>query len=207
MKTPLRAPVGKKAGLAGVISLIIAAVFAVEGGFVDNPRDPGGATNHGVTEKVARHSGFKGRMQDLTRDEAEEIYATRYIVKPGFDRIAALDPRIAEEVVDTGVNAGPPRAARWFQESLNHLNRQGADFPDVEEDGIVGSGTIDAFEKLRRKRGAVPACQMLVKLLDAKQASHYMRLGGKNSDFETFMPGWIVNRIGNVGPDKCGTPL
>lgn len=192
-------------GLALMFAALIAGIFTVEGGFVDDPNDPGGATNLGVTERVARDNGYRGDMRDLTKPEAGDIYANQYIVRPGYSPIVEADFYTAEEIIDTAVNAGPSRASRWFQESLNHLNRQGRDYADIVEDGLIGPGTMAAHRALQRKRGKKLACQLLVKLMDAKQAAHYMRLGGKNSKFETFIPGWTRTRIGNVDLDKCGT--
>ena len=68
---------GKVAGGASAIALIIAAVFAVEGGYVNNPKDPGGATNHGVTEAVARKHDYRGHMKDLPK-YTMIIYLTGY---------------------------------------------------------------------------------------------------------------------------------
>lgn len=192
-------------GVLGAIGIIIAGVVAVEGGFVNNPNDPGGPTNKGVTEKTARENGYAGDMRNLTDDQAAEIYANKYIIKPGYDPIVEKDFYTAEEIIDTGVNAGPSRASLWFQQSLNHLNRRGADYPDILEDGRVGPATMAAHRALQQKRGKKLACELLVKLIDAKQAAHYMALGGKNSKFEEFIPGWIRTRIGNVDINSCGT--
>ena len=191
--------------VAAAIALIVTAIFSVEGGYVNNPRDPGGETHHGVTKAVARENGYQGPMRALTRDRAFSIYQDQYIRKPGFLPLVERDRHLAEEVIDSGANAGPARAARWLQESLNHLNRQQLDYPDVVEDGRVGPATIAAFDALRKLRGAAKACALLVKLMDAKQAQHYAALGGRNSKFETFMVGWIDHRIGNVGPGRCAT--
>lgn len=197
----------KKAALGGLgaIGLIIASVVAVEGGFVDNPNDPGGPTNHGITEREARNNGFRGRMQELTKDQAVGIYADQYIIKRGYEPLVDADFHLAEEVIDAGVNAGPDRASRWFQESLNHYNRRGLDYPDVAVDGRFGPSTMAAYQALQRKRGKKLACQLMVKAMDAKQAQHYFNLGGTNSKFETFMIGWVDTRIGNIDLTKCGT--
>jgi len=192
-------------GGLGLIGLIIAAVVTVEGGFVDNPNDPGGATNHGITEQVARDNGFVGRMQDLSQAEAINVYAQQYIERPGYAPLVEIDFWFAEEIIDAGVNAGPSRASRWAQESLNHYNRGGQDYRDIAEDGRFGTGSITAYRALQRKRGKKTACELMVKAVDAKQAQHYMRLAGSNSKFETFMPGWMRTRIGNVDQSKCGT--
>ena len=193
-------PTGKAKGTAAAVAAaIIAAVLTVEGGYVNNPKDPGGATNHGVTERVAREHGYAGDMRNLTKDQATQIYAQDYIKTPGYEPLLELSPAVAEELVDSAVNAGPGRASRWFQMSLNALNRGGTDYPDLVVDGRVGPGTIRAYEKLIERRGQVKACQLTIKLLDANQAAHYVSLG----HLEAFTPGWVDHRIGNVPLSKC----
>lgn len=184
---------------------IIGGVFAIEGGFIDHPSDPGGATNHGVTEKVARKHGYRGDMRALPKDEAARIYNVDYIVKPGFTPLVDLSKPVAEEVIDSGVNAGPARPSRWLQIALNSLNRRGADYPNIAVDGKVGPGTLAAYRNLQRKRGAAAACEMVVKLLDAQQAAHYLRLASNDNAYEDFMPGWTMNRLGNVDFRDCRT--
>lgn len=182
---------------------IIAAIFQVEGGYVNNPNDPGGATNHGVTEAVARAHDYKGDMRDFPKALGQQIYFEDYIRKPGFDRLIELSAAAGEEVVDSGVNAGPAKPSQWLQVALNSLNRRGKDYPDVPVDGRAGPATMAAFASLQRVRGRAEACRLVVKLLDAQQAAHYLRLAGNNSQFETFMPGWVSARIGNVPLEKC----
>lgn len=193
----------RNTGIAAVVAAIVASIFAVEGGYVNNPKDPGGKTNHGVTEAVARKHGYTGDMRDLTKSQATDIYTEDYIVKPGYMPIVELSPAVAEEVIDSGVNAGTGRSSRWFQTSLNMLNRDGQDCPNVAVDGAVGPRTIQTYECLVRVRGKVKTCQLMLKLLDAQQASHYMNLSQSDPKFKTFMVGWIDNRIGNVSPDHC----
>src|SRR3546814_9644495 len=82
---------------AAALSSILAAVFAVEGGHVDNPLDPGGETNHGITKQVARESGHTGPMKALTKERAAAIYTSRYIEKPGFLPLVERDRWVAEE--------------------------------------------------------------------------------------------------------------
>lgn len=193
----------KKRGLATATALILAAVFSVEGGYVNDPRDPGGETNHGVTKNVARANGYQGPLRDLTKAQAGDIYTKQYIEKPGFVPVIEASPAVGHELVDSGVNAGPGRAARWFQESLNHLNNGGRDYADIAEDGQVGPGTVAAFRSLKAKRGAELSCVLVLRLLDAKQAGHYMRLAAKDNKFEAFMVGWTRTRVENVNRADC----
>lgn len=189
----------QKAGAAAVAAAILASVVAVEGGYVNNPKDPGGATNHGITEVVARQNGYAGDMRDLTQETAKEIYHKRYIKDPGYEPFLTLSPAIAEELIDSAVNVGPDRSSRWLQVSLNALNRGGTDYPDLRVDGKVGARTVTAYQTLAKRRGNVKACEWVIKLLDAQQAQHYLSL----TKLETFTPGWVDHRLHNVPLSKC----
>lgn len=196
---------GIAAGVLGLAGLVIVSILNVEGGYVDNKNDPGGKTNFGVTENVARSNNYRGDMRDLTQDKAVEIYISQYIDRPGYGPLVEVDFWLAEEIIDGGVNAGPRRASRWAQESLNHFNRRGRDYKDVAEDGRWGPESMRAYNALRRKRGDRLACILMVRSVDAKQFNHYARLAGKNSKFEEFMIGWTRTRVGNIDTNRCGT--
>lgn len=193
------ANVKQSAKIGGAVAAIIAAVFAVEGGYVNNPKDPGGETNHGITKQVAVQNGYTGPMKDLTKDFAASIYYQDYIVKPGFVPLIDLSPAVVEELVDSAVNTGASRPSLWFQNGLNSLNRGGRDFPPINVDGKVGPGTVEAYKSLERVRGKVKACELMIKLLDAQQAVYYQSL----TNLKDFTVGWVDNRIGNVPLSKC----
>ena len=187
------------AGLASAVAAILASVFALEQGYVNHPNDPGGETNHGVTVAVARQHGYQGPMISLPKEVAADIYYKDYIDKPGYLPLIQLSPALGEEVVDSGVNAGPGRSSLWFQKSLNALNRGGRDYPNIDEDGRLGPASIAAYRSLVRVRGQVDACKMMIKLMDAYQIQHYLSL----KNMTMFTPGWINHRIGNVPLEKC----
>lgn len=180
------------------IDEMIDGILDREGGFVDHPSDPGGATNFGITERVARANGYYKPMRSLPKPTARDIYRREYIVKPGFLGIAEIDIIVAEEVIDSGVNAGQQRAAKWFQTALNLFNRRGKDYADIVVDGDIGRGTLGAFRALIAKRGAKDARDLMIDALDGLQFGHYAALSADNSKFEDFMPGWVRTRIGNT---------
>ncbi len=109
-------------------------VFRHEGGYVDHPLDPGGATNRGVTR--ATLAAFRGRpvskaeVMALSVEEASLIYRRLY-----WDKVAAgaLPAGVDLVVFDAAVNSGPARAARWLQAELG-----------VAADGVVGPVTLAA---------------------------------------------------------------
>ena len=191
--------VSKKTGVSAAVAGIIGAVLLAEAGYVNHPSDPGGETNYGITKQVAVANGYYGPMKEMPKDFAWSVYYDQYLGKPGYDKVLAYSPAVAEELVDTAVNTGVSRSSLWFQKALNSLNRGGKDYPSIIADGKVGSSTIKAYASLEKVRGKVKACEMVIKLVDAQQANHYMSLT-KMSD---FTPGWVQHRIGNVDLKKC----
>lgn len=189
----------KIGGASGAVLAIIGAVLALEGGYVNNPKDPGGETNHGITKQVAVAHGYTGSMVNLPQEVAVNIYRQDYITKPGFEPFVTLSPAVAEKLVDAGVNVGPARPSRWLQTSLNSLNRGGQDYPPIQVDGKVGRGTVEAYQGLVRVRGKVTACELIIKTMDAQQATYYMSL----THMPSFTPGWVIHRIGNVPISRC----
>ena len=189
----------KKSGLAAAVASIVSAVFLMEGGYVNDPRDPGGETNFGITQKVARDHGYLGAMKDMTKEQASAIYITSYIEKPNYVEIVALSPAVGQKLIDAGVNAGTSRSSRWFQIAINSLSRGGLDYSNVTVDGRIGTGTITSYKGLQNKRGRVKACELVIKLMDAQQAAHYMNL----PHLSMYTPGWVDHRIGNVPLSKC----
>lgn len=175
------------------VNKLVDGIISREAGYVNHPSDPGGATNWGITQNVARANGYSGHMRDLPKSVAIDIYIREYINRPKFNLIFDIDPVVAEEVIDSGVNAGQSRAAKWFQQSLNVLNRRQVDYADVDEDGAIGPKTIAAFHALRKKR--TNSRSLMLKCLNGLQFMHYYNLSAGNTKFEDFMVGWVDGRI------------
>lgn len=190
------------AGLAALIVAVVGSVVAIEGGWVNDPNDAGGETNHGITVQVARDHGYDGPMRTMPVEKAHEIYAETYIKRPAFDLVLAKSPAVGAKLVDIGVNAGPGRATRWFQQALNDLSRGGRDFAPVTVDGAIGAKTMAAYAALEKRRGRVKACELTLKLLEGYQTAHYTALA-KGPANSSFIVGWMDNRIGNVPLARC----
>jgi lysozyme family protein len=110
-----------------------------EGGFSNDPDDPGGATNYGITQKALAawrgHPVTVDDVRNLSRDEARRIFYARYWQPMRLDDMpfpAAL------MTYNCGVNSGPGRGSVFLQRALN---RQGA---NLAEDGDIGSMTVAA---------------------------------------------------------------
>lgn len=111
-------------------------VLMHEGGYVDHPLDPGGATNMGITRRtLAAWRGIspwwklaKTEVRALTRREAGRIYRARY-----WDGVAgdSLPSGVDYAIFDYAVNSGVRRAARELQRAVG-----------AAADGVVGPDTL-----------------------------------------------------------------
>jgi lysozyme family protein len=173
---------------------IIDGIIAREKGYVDHPDDRGGPTCWGITLAVARANGYDGPMEDLPLSLAREIYRKRYIVRPAFDKVALVDAHVAEELIDTGVNMGPARAAEMLQRWLNGFNEKGSQYADLFVDGAIGEVTLSALRKFMRRRGAEGG-RVLVAALNCTQGVRYLELAEDNQSQESFLYGWLRTRV------------
>lgn len=172
-------------------------LLKIEGGYVNDPNDAGGETNYGITVGVARRYGYLGAMKSMPLITAKEIYRKQYWLEPHFDRVAAVAPKVAAELFDTGVNMGINTAAFFLQRILTALNRGGTDYQDFKPTGTIGDITIDALTKFVKIRGVL-AETILLRCLDALQGERYIALCERNPKNEKFLFGWIANRLDNV---------
>jgi lysozyme family protein len=166
-----------------------------EGGFIDHPADKGGPTRYGITRTTARAHGYAGAIAALPRDIAVVIYHADYWRTPGFDRVAALAPTVAAELLDTGANMGPGIACGFLRRALNALNRNRADYPDIAMTGTIDDAAIGALRAFLHARGAA-AEAVLVKALNALHGERYIALAEARPANEAFLCGWLANRIG-----------
>lgn len=120
-------------------------IVAREGGFVNDPDDPGGATNFGVTIGTMRRLGLdltgdgqvsEADVRALTRPQAVAIFLEHYYRRPG---IAALPEALQPSIFDMYVNAGG-NAVRILQRLLGEMGH------DLTADGVIGPQTIRAAQ-------------------------------------------------------------
>jgi lysozyme family protein len=148
-----------------------------EGGFSKHPRDPGGATNYGITHRtLAAWRGVARVTVDqvlaLGRDEAAAIYRSEYWNKVQGDQLrAGLDL----VVFDAAVNSGPVRAVQWLQGALR-----------VKVDGVLGPVTLAA-------QAAAPDLGAVIRRACALRLSFLRGLG----HWDAFGRGW-ARRVAEV---------
>lgn len=180
--------------MTDIAAALLEDLLAKEGGYVDHRDDRGGATNFGITEAVARSAGWAGSMRDLPRDFALSIYRRRYWSGPGLEAVAAIMPRVAAELFDTGVNMGPGVAIGFLQRSLNALNRRGRDWPELAVDRAIGPATLGTLRRMAAVRGGAGET-VLLKALNALQGARYIELAEGRQANESFLFGWLQGRV------------
>ena len=145
-------------------------IVAREGGFVNDPDDPGGATKHGVTIHTMRRLGLDlnndgavdvADVKALNRDQAEAIFVEHYFHRP---QIAQLPDALQASVFDMYVNAGG-NAVKILQRLLRQMGH------DVAVDGAIGPVTAAAT---RAAYAAAP--QHLADAYGIARRNYYFRL-------------------------------
>lgn len=147
-----------------------------EGGYVNDPRDPGGETKYGISKRAYPHIDIK----NLTKEQAAAIYRRDY-----WDaaRCGKLPERVAVAHFDCAVNCGVTAANRVLQRAAS-----------AKDDGIIGPATLQAVWDTPT---TVILCRMLTERL-----GHYLTIIGNNSTLAVFARGWwnrvaaLANEVG-----------
>jgi lysozyme family protein len=154
-------------------------VLRHEGGYVDHPSDPGGATNMGITRKtLARWRKVspwtdlpKAEVVGLKRDEAALIYRASYW---NACKAGNMPSGVDLALFDFAVNSGPDRAVRVLQAALG-----------VAADGAVGPVTLGAVNAANPTKLINAICDRRLGFL------------GRLSTFATFGRGW-TRRVAEI---------
>lgn len=143
-------------------------VLSHEGGYVNDPRDPGGETKFGIAKRSYPNVDIK----NLTRDGAKAIYKADFWDRAQCDKLPAS---FSFQALDAAVNHGMGNAVRWMQRAAG-----------VADDGYIGPVTIAA---INRQEAAD-----LVLRFTAERLRFYAKL----ATFDVFGRGWINRVAGNL---------
>ena len=145
---------------------IIEVVLHHEGGYVNDPKDPGGETNFGI----AKRSHPDVDIKNLTKDGAKEIYKEHYWDR---NKVEDLPEDLRHIYFDMCVNQGRGRAVKIMQRAAN---AKGA---DLVVDGGMGPKTIAAMDGVELQR------------VRAYRVKYYADLVTRKPDLEKFYFGWF----------------
>lgn len=137
-------------------------VIGAEGGYVNDPRDPGGETKYGISKRQYPTEDIK----NLTLDRAKEIYRADYWSKIGGDN---LPPPIDEFIFDYAVNSGVSKASKALQGACGVLR-----------DGQIGPKTIGAVKDRNPKQ--------MLRLIFVDRAMAW----AEDANLKTFGIGWYA---------------
>jgi len=150
---------------------IIRKIIEREGGYVNDPQDPGGETNFGISKRV--YTGLD--IEGLAYEDAENIYLRDYW-EPS--RTELLPEYLQETYFDMAVNLGIKRAGMILQETINKVIKK-----PITVDGRVGPVTAKAAQSLEKLR------------LQAYRVKYYIDLINEKPYLEKFYYGWFKRAI------------
>ena len=153
-------------------------MLAVEGGYTNDKNDKGGETKYGIIEEEARDFGYKGNMQDLTKDFAKNIYLKKYYLGNKLDKV--VNDKVALSICDWAVNSGR-NGTKNVQVALNQINGS-----DLVVDGIIGNKTLEVLNATDPGK--------FLEVYHNLQRIYYRSKIEADSTQERFLTGWL-NRI------------
>jgi lysozyme family protein len=183
------------------VESIAADIVRREGGFVNDPDDPGGATKHGVTIHTMKRLGIDltgdGKVDEadvraLSPDDCTRLYVQHYFNGPHLD---LLPEPLQPSVFDMQVNAGS-NAVRILQRLM------GAFGPPLKEDGCIGPATAEAVARALER-----APEHLVDAYGIARRNYYYRLGDRRPACRKYARrrngdkgGWILRAEEFISP-------
>ena len=149
---------------------IIEVVLEHEGGYVNDPKDPGGETNFGI----AKRSHPDVDIKNLTKEGAKEIYKEVYWDN---NKVESLPEDLWHIYFDMCVNQGKSRAVKILQQAANG---KGA---NIDVDGGLGPNTLKAISNVELDR------------VRSYRVKYYADLVTRKPDLERFYFGWFKRAL------------
>ena len=153
-------------------------LLKVEGGYTNDKNDKGGETIWGITKEEARDFGYKGNMQELTKDFAKYIYLKKYYLGNKLDKV--VDDKVALSICDWAVNSGR-NGTKNVQVALNQINGS-----DLIVDGIIGNKSLEVLNATDPEK--------FLEVYHNLQRIYYKGKVEVDRTQEKFLTGWL-NRV------------
>ena len=165
---------------------IIPIILKHEGGFVNHPKDPGGATNYGISIRYLKTLGEYGDIDGdgdvdiddikaLTPEKASQLYFRDYYLPIKANKYK--NKLVALHILDHAVNAGVQTGIKVLQRALN-----------VDDDGIIGNVTLNAENN---------ASDNIIQSIINERIKYYNNVVQNNPKLKIFLKGWL-NRVNST---------
>jgi lysozyme family protein len=167
-------------------------VLGHEGGYSDDKKDAGGATNFGISLRFLQEvnkgtlkrigitdtrTPTKQTIKELTKEQAVSLYYSEFWNQTRFDKI--MNTIIAKYIFDMSVNHGLQQATKNVQRACWAAQKK-KDF--LIDDGLLGPKTLGAVNQISFS---------LIPAMMAERAGFYRRLVIRKPDQEKFLDGWL----------------
>lgn len=154
-----------------------------EGGYSNDPDDPGGETNFGITQKsltkVYVQLGLPAHVKDLDKKSASIFYKTLWWDKYNYSAINSLN--IATKIFDLSVNIGPKMAHMILQKAINWCGHR------VITDGVLGKKTLAAANEIYLHGRDAD----LYDEIKEEARNYYTHLTEENPKLYKYLGGWL----------------
>lgn len=169
----------------------IAVILEHEGGYVNHPNDPGGATNYGISlrflaDQPTTVGDFDGDgdvdVEDIANmdiNDAKSVYRKCWWDKYKYESIHDLT--IATKVFDFSVNMGAPRAHKLLQAAMNKSCGL-----KLTIDGVLGPASFKAINAIADGDDE----QQLLRAYCDEAWAFYQSIATKNPKLKVFLKGW-----------------
>jgi lysozyme family protein len=179
-------------------------ILHVEGGWVDDKSDPGGATNYGISLRFLKAEAAKdsniNQLADVNHDgdidyddikalpkaNALLIYKYAFWIPGKYDQFT---DNIAVKLLDMAVNLGPQEGNIVFQKAINAMSITGVS-KMASFDGIIGPQTMSIYNVCLQQKGE----EGILEAIRLEQKARYDAIIAANPSLEKFRQGWY-NRI------------
>lgn len=151
----------------------IKVVLKHEGGYVNDPLDPGGETKYGISKRSYPHLDIK----NLTEQQAKVVYYVDFWDKNNYESI--VSDAVAQKVFDTAVNVGSSQANKMLQRACNLVANS-----KLVADGDIGPKTLAIVNSIKDEAE-------LLSTYRALQENYYKSIVRRNPSQVKFLKGWM----------------
>ena len=182
-----------------------------EGGLSDDEDDNGGLTYCGISQnfwpdwqgwnivsdyyhgEALKQANRMMSQNERLHQHVKAFYYENFWLK---NNCQSFNQEIANEFFDTSVNQGVKTASKHFQKTLNLLNRNQKDYPDLVIDGHIGLKTSQNYDLYMatisfKTRNQTLLIKWFLQVLNYYQLDRYINIANKASIQEKFIPGWL----------------